>query len=100
MDDDNHKVESVPMLQHKSTGDSILDDDDIDLGDISYGCHKDDDNNLKTNTRVSKYSFSHCLTHYMDGVKISQQNRKVVELVILVEAGTTIRNMDPTKKLL
>jgi hypothetical protein len=34
----------------------------------------------------------------MDGVKISQQNRKAVELVILVEAGTTIQNMDPMKK--
>jgi hypothetical protein len=34
----------------------------------------------------------------MDGLKISQQNRKAVELVILVKAGTTVRNMDPMKK--
>ncbi len=31
-------------------------------------------------------------------MKISQQNRKVVEVVILVEAGTTVQNMDLMKK--
>jgi hypothetical protein len=35
----------------------------------------------------------------MEGVQINQQNRKVVELVFLVEAGTFVQNMDPMKKV-
>ncbi len=88
------------MLQHKSTGDSILDGDDVDLGDISYGRHDNDDDNLPTDAKASKFSCYQHLTHYMDGVNISQQNRKAVELLILVKAGTTVQNMDPMKKLL
>jgi hypothetical protein len=34
----------------------------------------------------------------MEVIKINQQNRKAVELVILVEAGSFVRNMDPMKK--
>jgi hypothetical protein len=95
-----HDVESVPMFQRKSTGDSVLDGNDIDLGDISYGRpdNYNDNDNIPTDTKVSKFTFHQRLTHYMDGVKISQQNRKAVELIILVKAGTTVRNMDPMKK--
>ncbi len=57
-----------------------------------------DEDNILTDAEVSKFTFHQRLTHYIDGVKISQQNRKAVELVILVEAGTTVRNMDPMKK--
>jgi hypothetical protein len=101
MDDDNdNDVESVPMFQCKSTVDSVLDGGDIDLGDISYGRpnNYNEDDNILTDATVSKFSYHQRLTHYMDGVKISQQNRKVVELVILVKAGTTVQNMNPMKK--
>ena len=51
-----------------------------------------------TDGEVRKYTFFQRLVHYMDGNKIDQQNRKAVELAILVEAGTVVRNMDPMKK--
>jgi hypothetical protein len=34
----------------------------------------------------------------MERAQISEDNRKAVELVIMVEAGTTVREMDPMKK--
>jgi hypothetical protein len=34
----------------------------------------------------------------MEQVLISEENRKAVELVIMIEAGTTVREMDPMKK--
>jgi hypothetical protein len=34
----------------------------------------------------------------MEGAKITQQNSKAVEIAILVEAGTSVRNMDAMKK--
>ena len=51
-----------------------------------------------TDGEVSKYLFHQRLMHYMDGALIDQQNRKAVELAILVEAGTKVRDMDPMKK--
>ena len=58
----------------------------------------DDDDDFPTDGEVSKYSFHQRLMHYMDGALIDQQNRKAVELAILVEAGTKVRDMDPIKK--
>ena len=58
----------------------------------------DDSDYGLTNGEVSKYSFFRRLIHYMDGAVIDQQNRKAVELAILVEAGTKVRDMDPMKK--
>ena len=34
----------------------------------------------------------------MEGHKISESNRSAVELCLLSEAGTFVRNMDPMKK--
>ena len=34
----------------------------------------------------------------MERVQISEDNHKAVELAIMVEAGTTVREMDPMKK--
>jgi hypothetical protein len=66
---------------------------------IDFGGGTDPDDDLgPTDGEVSKYSFFQRLIHYMDGNKIDQQNRKAVELAILVEAGTVVRNMDPMKK--
>ncbi len=93
---------------HKSTGLSVLGEDDLGFGNDSFyngggegdggndtlqsPIEKDYDNNddFPTNAKVGKYFFFHCLTHYMEGVKINQQNRKAVEIVILVEAGTFV----------
>jgi hypothetical protein len=46
---------------------------------------------LLTDNEVGKYSFYSCLSHYMEGHKIS------VELCILSEAGAFVRNMDLMK---
>jgi hypothetical protein len=43
---------------------------------------------------VNKYSFLERLCHYMDGITISDANRKCVEWTILFEVGTLVRNMD------
>ncbi len=34
----------------------------------------------------------------MDGEKISPSNRKAVELVLLIEAGTYVRGLNPMRK--
>ena len=60
-----------------------------------------DDNigdNMPIDAEASKYSFLDCLEHYMDRAIITEDNCKAVELVIMVEVGTTMREMDPMKK--
>ena len=64
---------------------SDLDGDDVDA-------------NMPTDSEASKYSFLDRLEHYMERALISEENRKAVELVIMIEAGTTVREMDPMKK--
>ena len=44
------------------------------------------------------YTFHERLIHYMNGDKISPSNRKAVELVLLVEAGTYVRGLNPMRK--
>ena len=58
----------------------------------------DMDNDMPTDAEASKYSFLYCLEHYMDRAIITEDNHKAVELVIMVETGTTVREMDPMKK--
>ena len=47
---------------------------------------------------VSKFSFIEHLTHYMDGECISMANHKSVEICIMIECGTYVRNMDPKRR--
>ncbi len=54
--------------------------------------------NVPTDAEVSRYTFHEHLVHYMDGEKISHWNRKVVELVLLVEAGSYVRGLNPMHK--
>jgi hypothetical protein len=72
------------------------------VGDVGEGGDDErqllNDDKLSTDAKVRMYSFRQRLKHYMEGIKINQQNRKAVELVILVEAGTFICNMDPIKR--
>jgi hypothetical protein len=87
---------------------------DFDLGDEGAGIQGNtaDGNGLRMpvndieggfddfppEAEVSKYTFFQQLTHYLEGAKITQQNPKAVEIVILVESGTCVRNMDAMKK--
>jgi hypothetical protein len=57
-----------------------------------------DDNDMPTDAEASKFTFLERLKHYMERAQISEDNRKAVELAIMLEAGTTIREMDPMKK--
>ena len=51
-----------------------------------------------TDAEVGKYTFHERLIHYMEGEKISPCNRKAVELVLLIEAGTYVRGLNPMRK--
>jgi hypothetical protein len=51
-----------------------------------------------TNAQASEFLFVECILHYMDCQPIENGNRKAVELAIMVEAGTCVREMDPMKK--
>ena len=57
-----------------------------------------DDDNMPTDAEASKFTFLEHLEHYMERAQISIYNCKAVELVIMVEAGTTIREMDLMKE--
>jgi len=59
------------------------DDDDDDF----------DEEGGKTDQEVSKYSFYDRLEHYMERELIKEENRKSVELAIMVEAGSNVREM-------
>lgn len=81
--------------------------DDIEPSAINFGDHhyssasdQDDDtsNHEKTDQEVSKYSFFDRLEHYMERMPIKDSNRKSVELAIMVEAGSAVREMSTMKK--
>ena len=73
---------SLDILKYDTSLDKLDDDDDIEKSDLE----------------VSKYSFFHQLFHYMEGVPVSEDNRKAVELAIMVEAGTAVREMPTMTK--
>ncbi len=51
-----------------------------------------------TNAQASEFSFVECLLNYTDCQFIENGDWEAVELAIMVEAGTHIREMDPMKK--
>ena len=63
-------------------------------GDSAYPSDLDE----PTDAKVGKYTFHKHLIHYMDGEKISHSNRKAVELVLLIEAGSYARNLNLMQK--
>ena len=67
----------------------------VDDIDGNFGNYDDD---FPPEAEVSKYTFFRQLTNYLEGAKITQQNCKAVERVILVESGTYVWNMDAMKK--
>ena len=56
------------------------------------------DLDVPTDAEVSRYTFHERLAHYMEGERISQMNRKAVELVLLIEAGSYVRGLNPMRK--
>ncbi len=66
--------------------------------DVSPGRGDDFDDDMPTDLEASKYCFLDRLEHYMERGPISDKICKAVELAIMIEAGTTVREMDPMKK--
>ncbi len=63
---------------------------------LSFSPSEEDDDDFvgeKTDQEVSKYSFYDRLEHYMERELIKDENRKSVELAIMVEAGANVREM-------
>ncbi len=53
---------------------------------------------VPTDREVSKYSFVEQLHHYMERVPIREENRGTVELAVMVEAGSIVREMGTMTK--
>jgi hypothetical protein len=51
-----------------------------------------------TDAEASKYDFLQRVKHYMNNNKITMQNRQSIEIAIMIEAGTIIRNGNTIKK--
>jgi ribosomal protein L28 len=80
-EEDNEEVISVHSVHSAELyGDGVCDSPNFDE-------HNDPMNDSPMDNKVSKYSFYSCLTHYMEGHKISESNCAAVELCLLSEAG-------------
>jgi hypothetical protein len=83
----------------KSTGLTNFTDSPLASPTFSAGYGDDVDAYMPTDLEASKYSFLDRLEHYMERALISEKNcKEAVELVIMIEAGTTVREIDPMKK--
>jgi hypothetical protein len=71
---------------------SVGSDGGLGIGNLSFSGEEDDDDfeGEKTDQEVSKYSFYDRLEHYMERELIKEENRKSVELAIMVEAGANV----------
>ncbi len=99
-DSDNLKMRGGEgtTVGRKSTGLTDFTDSLLASPVFSAGDGDDVDAYMPIDSEASKYSFLDCLKHYMEQALISEENCKAVELVIMIEAGTTVREMDPMKK--
>ena len=52
---------------------------------------------MPTDVEASKFSSADHLQYYLEWALIKGDNSKAVELAIMVEAGTNVREMDPMK---
>jgi hypothetical protein len=99
-DSDNLKMNGGEgaAVSRKSTG--LTDFTDFLHASLAFsdGDGNDVDAYMPTDSEASKYSFLDHLKHCMEWMLISAENRKAVELVIMIEGGTTVREMDPMKK--
>jgi hypothetical protein len=107
----SHPQPEVPMSFPRGQGrKSPKEFQQVDLGktsglldeDISFLSHDSNEDitivETKTDLEVSKYSFFEWLEHYMEHVSIGQENRGMVELAKMVEAGTIVREMGTMTK--
>jgi hypothetical protein len=67
----------------------------LGIGNLSFSGEEDDDDfeGEKTDQEVSKYGFHERLEHYMERELITEENRKSVELAVMVEVGANVRAM-------
>jgi hypothetical protein len=75
---------------------SVSSDGRLGSGNLLFSPGEEDDDDFegeKTDQEVSKYSFYDHLEHYMERELIKEENRKSVELAIMVEAGANVREM-------
>jgi hypothetical protein len=98
---DSNRILNRSLNSDFSGGVGEDDDDDEEMTSNPYNGEGDDDNsdiNSATDGEVSKFSFYDRLNHYMDRMSITQNNRMAVELAVMVEAGSTMREMGTMKK--
>ena len=72
--------------------------DESDGDDLSLSESIVDSTFYVTDAEASKYDFLQRLKHYMNNNKITMQNWQSVEIAIMIEAGTIIRNGKPLRK--
>ncbi len=90
---------SPPSCGVKMSGMLSPDDSSQDsslVGSLSFSPGEEDDDDFegeKTDQEVSKYSFYDRLEHYTERELIKEENRKSVELAIMVEAGANVGEM-------
>ena len=65
---------------------------------FSAGGGDDVDNNMPTDSEATKNSFLDRLEHYMVRALMSEEYCKAVELAIMIEAGTSVREMHLMKR--
>ena len=80
----------------KTTG--ISEDDLLASSPESSRSSEADDDCERTDLEVSKYPFVERLDHYMERYPISEENRRSVELAIMVDAGSIVREMGTMTK--
>jgi hypothetical protein len=76
--------------------------DGEDLLDVLSPPSCDDDYSVsdegKTDQEMAKFNFFERLDHYMERIPIKEENRKSVEIAIMVEAGAIVREMSTISK--
>jgi hypothetical protein len=81
---------------------SVGSDGWLGSGNLSFSPGEEDYDDFnegeKTDQEVSKYSFYDRLEHYMERENIKEENRKSVEIAIMVEAGANVGEMGVTTK--
>lgn len=82
--------DGLPNEAMTGDDDGLPDDLGVDLGDDLFAA--------VTDAEASTYSFMERLSHYMERRLINQGNRKTVELAIMIEAGTLVRDRHQMKK--
>lgn len=86
------------LFGQKTTGITSEDDLLASSPESSRSSEADEDDCERTDLEVSKYPFVERLDHYMERYPISEENRRSVELAIMVDAGSIVREMGTMTK--